>query len=262
MNYSLTFTAVGLPSLGASAWTRPLAAPPPVPQPPVYLAVTWGLVIAGEHLDSSMGEITVGLPNGTYPYQLLPVPGYRATMNGTIQVNGSPVWAPLEFHRVLYTLAFVDRGLPPGTGWNVTLWVPGCPTPGTETIVLTGCNSTSAVGTGTLSFRLPNGTYAFSGASGFFGTVVGTVTVNGSSPPALTVAFDTILWLPAPVGVAVVVLAAVLAATAIVVRVNRRRRRRRPPLPMHSGLPFDPRRIPDAEFRVVDDAPPRSGSDP
>ena len=113
-----------------------------------------------------------GIPNGTYSYTIEPVANY--TLNGG-QYTGSVVvdggaWGTLaatvatHWTLVKYSLKFTETGLPHGTSWQVTV----------DRI------TKSTTGT-SMTFSVPNGTYAFTAIASGYMTVTGSVTVNGGN---------------------------------------------------------------------------------
>ncbi|MEM0129120.1 MAG: hypothetical protein QXG65_03010 [Thermoplasmata archaeon] len=102
----------------------------------------------------SQSTISFAEPNGTYAFAVTAVTGYSASpSSGTILVNGANVTeAIVSAKETTYSVAFHERGLPPGTPWSVTF------------------NARSENGTGsTLTFpAIPNGSYSYAigGVSG------------------------------------------------------------------------------------------------
>ena len=121
-SYAITLTETGLPA----GWI-------------------WAATLNGVTHSSGGAAIAFGLPNGTYPFSITSVAGYTVSPRvGNLTVAGQPVPLPITFSPVLYDLVFAESGLPAGSSWSVTI------------------DSTAQVGTtATLTFSLPNGTYAF-----------------------------------------------------------------------------------------------------
>ena len=109
--------------------------------------------------------------NGTYPYTVGSVSGYTASpSSGSVTVSGAGLTESITFTPIpptTYTLTFTESGLPPGTGWSVTL-------------NRTTLGSTTA----SIVFTEPNGTYVFvvGAVTGYsVSPANGTVTVSGGS---------------------------------------------------------------------------------
>ncbi|HTW55177.1 MAG TPA: YncE family protein [Thermoplasmata archaeon] len=147
---------------------------------------TFSAIVAGDAQSTTVGagpaELTwSGLPNGTFPYTLTRVPGWRQETiahNATLVVDGGlqPIdgtglgyAATLGYARVLYNLTFSTLGLPSALVWKLTL------------------NGTVyAQTTSALTVALPNGTYNYSLAdiSGWHQTSLpysGRVTIDGTN---------------------------------------------------------------------------------
>ncbi len=140
----------------------------------------WSVDLNGTTTPTSGATVAFSLPNGTYPFTVVPPPGYGATpSSGTVTVAGASVNETITFAPsavTTYNVTFTETGLPSGTGWSVT--VNG-----------TGNGST----TPTVSFRLPNGSYAFSinPVAGYaVSPASGSVTVNGG-PASQAVTFTS-----------------------------------------------------------------------
>jgi YVTN family beta-propeller protein len=99
--YPVVFAETGLPN-GTSWYLNATA------QPPVVASSTM---------------VTLAWPNGTYPYSLASSDKrFQPTPTAsTVVVSGGPVSVALRFEAVTYPLAFRESGLPPGTGWQVTV---------------------------------------------------------------------------------------------------------------------------------------------
>ncbi|MCI4326304.1 MAG: hypothetical protein L3K16_01515 [Thermoplasmata archaeon] len=81
-------------------------------------------VSLGSTLTATAPSIVFSEPNGSFPYGVPPVVGYRiADSSGTVSVNGSaPPAVDVEFVSTdLYAVSFVETGLPLGTGWAVSI---------------------------------------------------------------------------------------------------------------------------------------------
>jgi Thermopsin len=113
-----------------------------------------------------------GIPNGTYGYTIGNVANYSLNggmYSGTLGVSGvgqASIGATLATHWTLvtYSVKFTESGLATGTSWQLDV------------------NGHSKVTTGkSLTFLIPNGTYAFTATSSGHPNVTGSVTVDGTS---------------------------------------------------------------------------------
>ena len=162
--YGVTFTESGLP--GGTAWS-----------------VTLGGVPAG----STTSAISFVEPNGSYPYSVGAVPGFRATpTGGTVSVHGAPVSIGIAFSAVTYSVGFSESGLPPGLSFEVTLG--GSPR-----------SVTTDGGTDSLAFSEPNGSYAYAigPVAGWSQSTLashGTVVVNGAAITEPTLAYTSVTY--------------------------------------------------------------------
>lgn len=107
---------------------------------------SWSVTINGILRSTSDASITFTAPNGTYHFDTNSALGYLASpSSGIVSVAGGSVTVSLAFHPG-YPVTFSEVGLPAGTAWSVSL-------AGRAPVPSQG-NS--------ISFRLWNGTYAFS----------------------------------------------------------------------------------------------------
>ncbi|MGC8609126.1 MAG: hypothetical protein ACP5UV_04555, partial [Thermoplasmata archaeon] len=144
VNYTVSFLATGLAT-----------------------GTSWGIVVNGIAYSSSSNNIAVNLPNGTYTYSVTTIPGYTpAYYTGTFTVDGAALSVPVGFKANLYTIEFIESGLPAGTQWSVTL--------GGKTI---SSNNTVIIFT-----NLSNGLYKYtiSDPTGYIYTSSGLVVVSDS----------------------------------------------------------------------------------
>ncbi len=110
---------------------------------------TWSVTFNGTSLSSTTASVAFSASNGTYAYSVGTVSGYTASpAAGSVTVAGAAQSVAITFTKVLagqYPVTFTESGLPAGTSWSATL---------------NGTLHTSA--TSTISFNMPNGTYAYS----------------------------------------------------------------------------------------------------
>jgi YVTN family beta-propeller protein len=118
---------------------------------------SWSVVLSGVAFSTSTSSISIPEPNGSYSYSLGGVPGWStSSYSGSFVVNGVAVAENVLWTQVTYSAIFVERGLPGGTTWSISL------------------NGDRQMSTsGMLVFEAGNGTYSFS---------VGAVTGFDASP--------------------------------------------------------------------------------
>lgn len=148
VTYAVTFTETGLPS-----------------------GTNWSITLNDSTRTSTTGTLNFSEPNGSFPYSVGTVGGFRASpATGLVSVNGTAVRQTITFTTVsptTYTVTFTETGLLNGTSWSVSL------------------NGTRESSPGpAISFTEPNGSYRYAvSAPGWQPTPgSGTVEVNGSSP--------------------------------------------------------------------------------
>ena len=127
----------------------------------------WGVDINGNASTSISSYLHLSLPNATYQYYMLKVPGFvlAGAEYGNITVNGSGFQVPIAFYEYTFALKVVETGLPTGTNWSAAV----------------GGLSLSSK-TSTITFEEPNGTYSVS--------VSGVVGYNQSVNPPLVSIFN------------------------------------------------------------------------
>jgi YVTN family beta-propeller protein len=142
--YSVTFREAGLP-----------------------IGTNWSVSLNGSIESSTLASILFNETNGTYPYVVSNVSGYRLNPpNGSVTVFGSTVTQAVDFGEY-FTVMFQEAGLPGGTNWSVAL---------------NGSRESSTMTT--ISFEETNGTYHFtvSEVSGYqLNPENGSITVSGSA---------------------------------------------------------------------------------
>ncbi|MCI4345998.1 MAG: right-handed parallel beta-helix repeat-containing protein, partial [Thermoplasmata archaeon] len=141
--YALTFSENGLPR-----------------------GTTWTIEVNGTPSTGNATTLTQTLPNGSYTYSVVSLPGFTETpTGGSFTVNGEGQSVAVSFVAFTYAVHVVESGLTAGHSWSVTLG-----------------GSTSTVSNGSVDLELANGSYAFQvGApSGFTATPsAGSWTVSG-----------------------------------------------------------------------------------
>jgi hypothetical protein len=109
----------------------------------------WSVDLAGTVWNSNGATVTGFARNGTWAFQVLPIPGFRsAPRNSSVHVASGPVSVPVQFFvrggGPTYSITFAETGLPSGTDWGVTV---------------RGVSVRSV--TGTLSIAEPNGSFGY-----------------------------------------------------------------------------------------------------
>ncbi len=148
----LKFVEVGLPT--GLAWGFTLDTVPYTSTAPLVFIPSWTL------------------PTATLGFTVQPPAGWVPTpASGTVDYTGTNQTVTISFVEVFYAVTFMATGLPDGTSWSVTF--------GGTTL-----SNTSASGTVSNVFEVPNGTYAYSIATvaGYLpsGPVSGSITISGS----------------------------------------------------------------------------------
>ena len=118
------------PSLGASfegsrgvafAGVAPLEFIVTVTETGLPQGASWGVVVNGSLQTSGARSLTLSLPNGTYGFTVVEIPGYFAyPSGGEITIMGSSVSQSIYFEKS-YSASFTEVGLTPGTEWSVGL---------------------------------------------------------------------------------------------------------------------------------------------
>lgn len=82
----------------------------------------WSVALNGAMKSSMNTTISFIEPNGTYPFKVGNVSGYKASLlYGNVTVNGNNAYVYLTFTRSAYTIYFIESGLSNGTNWSVTI---------------------------------------------------------------------------------------------------------------------------------------------
>jgi hypothetical protein len=179
VTYSVTFTETGLPA--ATNWTVAVFG---------GCGGWYGARGHGFQVETSnTSTITFQLANGTYEYHVFEVPGFVANASGgRFAVNGtSPAEIETTFSpAVTYSVFFNETGLPAGTSWSVQAFGNGHGWQGSW--------ATATSSTANITLNLTNGTYyyAIGHVPGFrvaSGEEFGMFTIDGASPPEITVEF-------------------------------------------------------------------------
>jgi hypothetical protein len=151
-NYPVTFCESGLPS-----------------------GTSWSVTLGGSTLFSTTGTISYLERNGTYPYSVGSISGWRTPPpSGSVVVAGGVATVLVPWTAVPYPVTFSENNLPAGTLWSVE--VNG-----------TSYNSTS----NTIAISLPNGSYTYR-----IGGVPGwtTAAFGGSFLVDITPVFVVVNW--------------------------------------------------------------------
>ena len=139
----------------------------------------WVVTFNGTAYASAGTSIALTTPDGTFPFNVSNVPGWRLTSyRGNVTVDGAGTTEQLDWTQTVYAVTFEAVGLPTGTSWGVTI---------DGTLNVSGWPQ--------IGFLLPNATsyeYSISGASGYVANrSAGTLSVSGS-PVLQTVRFTQI----------------------------------------------------------------------
>lgn len=111
----------------------------------------WSVTLGGTTENSTGSTIRFLELNGTYTDSISGVAGWTTRpFSGVVPVNGSGVAVAVEWTRVSYPVVFAEAGLPAGTPWFVNV---------------TGGSSFESTNA-TVAFTEPNGSYAFTVATG------------------------------------------------------------------------------------------------
>ncbi|MCL4326456.1 MAG: YncE family protein [Candidatus Thermoplasmatota archaeon] len=128
----------------------------------------WSVSVSGYTKYTTTTSIQFMLTNGTYPFTVGPIPNYSPSpTSGNVNVSGASVSKTITWSSSsasLYTIKFIESGLPASTVWYV---------------ILSGITGSSS--TNTITFKESNGTYTFNiGNSNYIATPSsGSITVNG-----------------------------------------------------------------------------------
>jgi hypothetical protein len=138
---------------------------------------SWSVTLNGTEESSTTNTITFQETNGTYSYAISSISGYRAnTYSGKITITGNPVSIYINWTMTTYPITIVERGIPNGTSWSVTLT-------GT-TFSGHNINITLSSTNNSIIFNEPNGSYAYTAhlPSGYSSNNKGgSFTVSGQS---------------------------------------------------------------------------------
>lgn len=105
----------------------------------------WSISVNGISEKSNGTNITFTEPNGTYNFTIGGVRNYMPLPRTfSVNVKGSNVSLVVVWVPVLYSVTFIETGLPGNTFWNVTLG-----------------NDTKSSSNTTISFKMMNGTYEY-----------------------------------------------------------------------------------------------------
>ncbi|MGD0718326.1 MAG: PQQ-binding-like beta-propeller repeat protein [Thermoplasmata archaeon] len=130
----------------------------------------WSVTTNDVAQSSTTSEIIFDLANGSYPYEVGSISGYKAAkeMVGSVTVSGkNPAPVPVHWTQFTYAVKFIETGLPSSMSWSVMI------------------DGQTKSGTGkTITFSLPNGTFPFTiSATGYTVTsvLVNPLVVDGTT---------------------------------------------------------------------------------
>ncbi len=214
--------------------------------------VPWTVSVGPRTLNGTNGTLATNLTNGSYSFNIHPVPGYQVTpQNGTLQVNGSLVRVNVTFTNssgglgTLYRVAFEESGLPGGFNWSVRV------------------NGHAYYSTSdTLIVPEPNGSYSFRALAGGFEVTpsTGTFLVKGQNVTRTLVFAIPAITLPVPLPVAVFL--GTLVGIFVLLTYYFARDTQPPPKKEEEPAPKSPGEIASGEVEEVppEMAPPAEGT--
>jgi thermopsin len=142
------------------------------------LSGTWGISINNITKNALAGKnIIFNLPNGTYAFTVLQVPGYTSNiMSGYIYVNNGLISEQITYSQIMVNAEFTETGLPLGTPWSVQV--------NGQMFTTTGTLIPVSLPFGTYSYKVITPGYIATPGSGIF-TINGTeVKINIAFVPA------------------------------------------------------------------------------
>lgn len=106
----------------------------------------WSVALSTSTGSSPAGSsISFEVPDGSYSYRVAPIPGFTSASTGMVDVEGANQTVAVVFAAVDYVVSLRASDLPAGTPWSAN-------------IAPESYNTTGS----TITFSLPNGSYAFS----------------------------------------------------------------------------------------------------
>jgi YVTN family beta-propeller protein len=105
---------------------------------------SWTVSLDGNATTSTGATVSFDVPNGTYVWSIVPIPGFHANWTGSVTVLNSSRTVIVPFVLATYEVEFSEVGLAGGTNWSVSL----------------AGVSRSTLGS-SLGFVEPNGSYAY-----------------------------------------------------------------------------------------------------
>jgi hypothetical protein len=128
----------------------------------------WSITLNQQKIASNTQFIVFNEANGSYTYSVTGIFGWSpSSSGGPVSVTGAPQVIPITWTELLYTVTFLESGLPPSSVWSVDY---------NGTV-----NSSSSVDIG---FRVPDGNYTYTVTPplGFVAVPgVGLMTINGTN---------------------------------------------------------------------------------
>lgn len=136
----------------------------------------WSVTFGAEVGRSTGASMNFSAANGTYAYLVGAIAGFLVPPGGSVTVHGANVTVDLTF-RVTFGVTFGEAGLPPGTGWNVTI----------------GATTVRTV-TGLAEFNETNGTYVFAvtAPAGYSAAPSSGIVIVAGAPATQGIAFAPI----------------------------------------------------------------------
>jgi hypothetical protein len=113
---------------------------------------TWAVTLGGLKMITALGSMTFFEVNGSYGYQITPMPGFEvAKSQGVVAVDGSSISETVTFSPFTFAVSFAETGLKSGTMWSVKV----------EGLYGNSLNLVRSAKAGALTFNLTNGTYLY-----------------------------------------------------------------------------------------------------
>jgi hypothetical protein len=144
----------------------------------------WQVGLADSTVVNTSTTPTIGFLawNGSYSYEVSPVPGQSTAYSGTFLVQGPASSMSVPFTPFGFPVTFVELGLAADTNWSASV------ASGTSSRVNQSTSATS------LTVNLPNGTYRVEFSAPGYAAPSGaiSVVVNGTSPASQTVQFTSV----------------------------------------------------------------------
>ena len=116
---------------------------------------------------SASHNITISETNGTFPFSVTSTNLTYASPGGTFRVAGGSTTVPVYFTLVLFTVEFIENGLPSGSTWSVRISDGPTYTSDSDNLTINETNGTFAydLGSVNLTYAGPPGSFTVDGQS-------------------------------------------------------------------------------------------------